>query len=173
MDSPDPIAEFDRRFREQLERHTGALVEELRLITSTPPLPGAGAIGFCQEADWEGFPVFTFVLDSTLRKELLDERPYESLLLQSAGPLVEDGAIDQEAFEDAGIGTYGRGAELLSRWFADCWDRAGGAAFPLPAFIYLHDDTSYYDLRAKRYVEELEELSKPAATSPAAGADRR
>ena len=163
MNSSNPIAEFDRLFREQLERHTDALIAELRVIVSTHPLPGAGAIGFCQEADWERFPVFTYVLDSTLRKERLDERPYESLLLQSAGPLVEDGALNQEPFEDAGIGTYGRGAELLSRWFADCWDRAGGAAFPLPAFIYLHDDTSYYDLRAKRYVKELDQLSKPAA----------
>ena len=162
MARSNQMASFDRLFRAQLARQTDALIGELGAIVATPAPPQAGAIAFCQEADWRSFPVYTYMMDAALRNSLLDERPYPSLLLQSAGPLVPEGVIDQAAFEDAGIGTYGRGGKLLAEWFAECWDRAGGAAFPLPGFIYLHDDTRYYDLRAKRYVEEFEELAKVA-----------
>lgn len=159
MASASDFERFDRIFNDYLKPHTNALVLELRVIAATPPSPNAGAIGFCQDADWDRFPVYAYVVDAALRRELVEPWPYESQLLSAVRPLVPDEAIDEDAYEQAGVRTIERGARLLAEWFGECWHKAGGASFPLPAFIHLHDSNRYYDLRAKRWVKELQELS--------------
>jgi hypothetical protein len=50
------------------------------------------------------------------------------------------------------VATFESGARVLAEWFGECWHKAGGAAFPLPAYINLHDVSRYFDLHARRWV---------------------
>lgn len=50
------------------------------------------------------------------------------------------------------MATLESGARVLAEWFGECWHAAGGAAFPVPAYISLHDSSRYFDLRARRWV---------------------
>ena len=56
---------------------------------------------------------------------------------------------------DANIDSHTVAAEAVVPWFASCWKAAGGAGFPLPAFVCLHDDPWTFDLRASRWLDAV------------------
>lgn len=70
--------------------------------------------------------------------------------------MIPQGAIDQDRYESAGVATFESGARVLAEWFGECWHAAGGAKFPLPAYINLHDSSRYYDLHARRWVKHTD-----------------
>jgi hypothetical protein len=157
---------FDREFRGHIERFREPVVASLRELISTP-LPGGEADpdgyefavqSFEMQADWRYFPVRAFAMD----RECINEAdgigaPFHGRVLPtSAGPLIPDGAIDQDGYEEAGVRTFESGARVLAEWFGECWHAAGGASFPLPAYINLHDTSRHYDLHARRWVQANE-----------------
>jgi hypothetical protein len=149
-------AAFDREFREHIERFTKPLVSALRAITGTEPPPVVKVLSFEMQADWRDFPVCAFAMDDDAPNEVYFEPPFNGLLLPDAGELIPEGAIDQDAYEEAGVATFESGARVLAEWFGECWHAAGGTTFPIPAYISLHDSSRYYDLRARRWVRDSE-----------------
>lgn len=150
-------AAFDREFRGHLERFTAPVVAALRAVVAAPP-GGFEVLSFEQQADWRHFPVRAFAMD----RQAIDEAdgvgpPFRGRVLPAdAGPLVPIGALDQDGYESAGVRTFESGARVLAEWFGECWHAAGGAAFPLPAYINLHDSSRYFDLHARRWVQHTE-----------------
>ena len=65
-------------------------------------------------------------------------------LMLSDGPLVSD-----DEMEDGSI-------KILADWFGECWHRAGGATFSLPAYVCQHDDIESFDLRRRVWVDDEE-----------------
>lgn len=128
MTNAELQAAFDREFREHLERFTEPVVAALRKLVETPLLGEFEVLSFEQQADWRYFPVRAFAMD----RETVD--------------------IDQDRYEAAGVATFESGARVLAEWFGECWHAAGGAHFPLPAYINLHDSSRYYDLHARRWM---------------------
>jgi hypothetical protein len=149
-------AAFDREFRGHIERLTQPLVSALRDIIATPVPPAVKVLAFEMQPDWRDFPVHAFAMDDEAPNEVYFEPPFYASLLPDAGPLIPPGAIDQEGYEDAGVATFESGARVLAEWFGECWHAAGGATFPIPAYINLHDSSRYFDLRARRWVRESE-----------------
>src|SRR3954452_6083293 len=145
---------FDREFRGLIERHRPALVSALREIIAVPTPDEVKIVWFEIQPYWDQFPVYLHAMDDASPDETYYEAPFCEALLEDAGRLIPDGAIDQDGYEDAEIDTLKRGAETLARWFGECWHEAGGGEFSLPSYISRHDDSSYYDLRTLRWVEE-------------------
>lgn len=146
--------EFDREFRRHIDRHTAALIPVLREIIGTPVPPVVKLLAFEMQADWRSFPVHVFAMDDQSPDELYYERPFYAQLLRDTGPLIPKGAIDQDGYEEAGVATFESVAVVMAEWFGECWHVAGGTAFPIPAYIHLHDNSRYYDLRARRWVRD-------------------
>jgi hypothetical protein len=144
---------FDREFRAHIERHRSALISALRTITTATPPAEVKLLAFEIQPYWDEFPVYLHAMDDESPDETYYEPPFSDRLLEDAGELIPDGAIDQDSYEDAGVATIESGARVLARWFGECWHAAGGASFPLPAYINLHDSSSYYDLRSSRWVK--------------------
>ena len=46
--------------------------------------------------------------------------------------------------------------QIFTDWFIECWDKAGGKAFNLPAYFGFHDETSSYDLQNNRFIDSEE-----------------
>jgi hypothetical protein len=166
MADADLRAAFDREFRGHIERFREPVVVALRELVATP-LPSGEAdpdgdefavLSFEMQADWRYFPVRAFAMD----RECVNQAdgvgaPFDGRVLpSSAGPLVPAGAIDQDGYEAAGVRTFESGARVLAEWFGECWHAAGGAAFPLPAYINLHDTSRHFDLHARRWVRAAE-----------------
>lgn len=145
-------AGFDREFRGHIERFTEPLVAELRELLAAE-LPGTfEVLSFEMQADWRHFPVYAFAMDREAINEVYAKPPFKGRVLPDGGPLIPEGGIDQDRYEAAGVATFESGARVLAEWFGECWHAAGGAAFPLPAYINLHDSSRYFDLRARRWV---------------------
>jgi hypothetical protein len=145
-------AAFDREFRGHIERFTKPLVTALRKIVRTEPPSEVEALLFVIEAEWREFPVYALAMDEDLSDEVYFDPPFDGRLLPKAGELIPKGEIDQDAYEAAGVPTFERGAGILAEWFGECWHAAGGAKFPIPAYIYLHDSSCYFDLRNRQWV---------------------
>jgi hypothetical protein len=145
-------ATFDREFRGNIERFTKPLVAALRKVIATE-LPGKfEVLSFEMQADWRDFPVYAFAMDREALNEVYFKPPFKGPVLARAGPLVPKAVIDQDRYEAGGVATFESGSRVLAEWFGDCWHAAGGAAFPLPAYISLHDSSRYFDLHARRWV---------------------
>lgn len=147
---------FDREFRGHIERLAPALVAALRTITGAMPPEEVKILAFEVQADWRSFPVHAFAMDDQSPDEVYFQPPFYGTLLRDAGPLIPRGAIDQDAYEDAGVATFESGARVLAEWFGECWHEAGGASFHIPAYINFHDSSSYYDLRVRRWVKDAD-----------------
>lgn len=46
--------------------------------------------------------------------------------------------------------------QIFTEWFVECWDKAGGKEFNLPAYFGFHDETPSYDLQNSKFVEDEE-----------------
>jgi hypothetical protein len=149
-----PQAAFDREFRGQIERFTQPLVAALRTLVSAPVPLVVKVLAFEMHADWRDFPVYAFAMDDEAPNQVYFEPPFNGYVLPDAGELVPDAAIDQDGYEEAGVATYESGARVLAEWFGECWHAAGGATFPILAYIHLHDDSDYFELRSRRWVQE-------------------
>lgn len=146
--------EFDREFRRHIDRHTAALVPALREIVGTPVPPVVKLLAFEMQSDWRSFPVHVFAVDDQSPDEAYFEPPFYAQLLPDAGPLIQEGAIDQDGYEEAGVATFESGAAVMAEWLGECWQAAGGASFPIPAYIHHHDRSRYFDLRARRWASD-------------------
>jgi hypothetical protein len=111
-------------------------------------------LAFEIQTDWREFPVRAFAMDDEAPNEVYFKPPFNGALLPKAGELIPEGAIDQSGYEEAGVATFESGAKVLADWFGERWHEAGGAAFPIPAYISLHDSSRYFDLRARRWVRD-------------------
>jgi hypothetical protein len=145
---------FDAEFRGHIERLTSKLVTALRAITSATPPASVKVLSFEVQSDWDTFPVHAFAMSDESPDEVYFKPPFSGTVLKGREALIPCGAIDQDAFEEAGVATFESGARVLCEWFGECWEAAGGAKFPIPAYINHHDRPSYYDLRRKRWVKQ-------------------
>lgn len=145
---------FEREFRGLIERHRHALVQELRTLVTTPPPPEVKVLSFEIFSYWDVFPVQVFAMDDASPDEVYYEPPFSAGILEDAGELIPDGAIDQDAYEDDGVPTFETGARALAEWFGECWHEAGGGGFPLPAYIGHHDRSAQYDLKGRKWVDQ-------------------
>ncbi len=152
MEKASRQAAFDREFRRHIERFTPALVSALRKIVAAKLPSIVKILAFEIEADWREFPVHVFAMDDEAPNEVYFKAPFNGALLPKGGELIPKGAIDQSGYEEAGVATFESGAGVLAEWFGECWHVAGGAAFPIPAYINLHDSSWYFDLRERRWV---------------------
>ena len=152
---------FDREVRRHLERHTPALVSALRTLTAADPPARAKELSFEIEPTWDYFPAHVSALGDAADlvgqggvAEVCFGPPFSGPLLEGSGRLIPAEAAHQldRLAEEAGVGSIERGARVLAEWFGECWHAAGGAGFPLPASIGLHDSTEWYDLRERRWL---------------------
>jgi hypothetical protein len=150
------LAKFDRAFRGHIEQFTQPLVAALRKLIGAKLPRELEVLSFEIEADWRSFPVYAFAMDREAVNEVYFKPPYKGPILPKSGPLIPKGAIDQDRYEEGGVATIESGARVLAEWFGECWHAAGGATFPLPAYINLHDSSRYFDLQARRWVRAAE-----------------
>ncbi|MEE1132806.1 MAG: hypothetical protein UHX00_14385 [Caryophanon sp.] len=77
-------------------------------------------------------------------EEVLSEVAYYSLLDEQQDAFYE--LYEEEGFEE-------QEQRVIAKWFAKCWDEAGGAQFNLPAYFTFHDAAQSYDLQQGEFVD--------------------
>ena len=123
-------AAFDREFREHIERFTEPLVSALSQITAAELPPVVKVLSFEMQSDWRSFSVHLAAMDDKAPHEVYFEAPFNGRILPGAGELIPEGAIDQDAYEEAGVDTFVSGARVMAEWFGECWHAAGVRQVP-------------------------------------------
>src|SRR5262249_34082122 len=96
-------ADFEREFRGQIERFAPSVVAALRAIITAKRPPAVKILSFEIQADWRKFPVYAFALDDKAQNESCFEPPFKGALLPDVGALIPKDAINQAAYQKAGV----------------------------------------------------------------------
>lgn len=149
-----------------LERHTSILVKELHKIAPYKFDKAVDLIDFTAFTDPTRFElsIMMFSMDKNANEVFGDDVTPSSfagsveILVNTSYYHLEDD--QQEAFwyfydqndEELNI----KEQQLFTKWFIECWDKAGGKEFHLPAYFGFHDETPSYDLQNAKFVDESE-----------------
>jgi len=104
-----------------------------------------------------GFPIGWFPMDKNVCQVFDGPQPQ---LLTDVPYTIPPEVIDAEIYEEANIDTWEIAFDLLVRWFAECWRKAGGEQCSYPAYIGHHDDLYSFDLNTMQEVKYGDKWSK-------------
>ena len=99
--------------------------ELLTIVTTTPPSAEVKLLSFVIFSYWDEFPVRVFAMDDASPDEVYYEPPFSADILEDAGDLIPDGALDQDAYEDDGVATFETGAPRAGRMVRRVLARGG------------------------------------------------
>jgi len=131
-DLPDGLPEdtIEKVFREELERHSNTLIDEIKDFLNKPPSEQV------TEASAEVFPdqycdgytgIGLYLKDKTTKHypfaKFVRDLPY----------------VDVDIYMEEDIYVPDMVVDLVKTWFSECWFKAGGWDFPLPLEIIGHD----------------------------------
>lgn len=135
--------QFVRRYRRWLDTASAKLIEELRklfaaqvpsTVTSAEMQIFLGDGGRDGPSAWIYFDGLNKKVDNS-DTSIFPGRALEIQLGLGSMPDFDDRYFDSDAFPGVDLQ-----ADTLKTWFAECWWKAGGWAYALPAEIAIHDD---------------------------------
>ena len=149
-----------------LENHTTTLVKELQKIVSYKFDAAVDLVDFSAFTDPTSFEIsirmFSMDKDAT---EVFGEEITPNRFAGSVAVLADASYYHlQDHQRDICLDFYEQNDEelaikeqqIFTEWFIECWDKAGGKGFNLPAYFGFHDETPSYYLQNARFVEDEE-----------------
>ncbi|MGG1595528.1 hypothetical protein SAMN04489762_2892 [Terribacillus saccharophilus] len=158
------IQDYTEAVSVSLQKHSEDVISELKQIFQLPFLPEVEKIAFRLFKEPMAFEltIMYYALDADG-----NERYYDEMGDKYAGGSEEvaeeipyfqlpDTATDAfEAFRELQEDAVEKADEqVMIAWFADCYKRAGGDAFPLEASVGFHNDMKAYFLKQGAWAED-------------------
>lgn len=160
------IDNYITSIKSNLEKHTDIAVEELQKIISYKFDAAVDLLDFSTFTDPTRFEmsIMMFSMDKDANEvfgeditpdsfagsvELFSNIPYHHLQHNQLNDFFD-------FYEQNDEELVMKEQQIFTEWFAECWDKAGGKAFNLPAYFGFHDETRSYDLQNSRFVEDEE-----------------
>jgi hypothetical protein len=134
--------QFAARYRGLLERHSPALIAELRSVLATPIGPGvtSASVQIFLDEDGEAGPSVGMYFDGKNKKvDRSDPSIFPGRHLALAPYLRDIPPFDGRYFSEDGFGARDIQADVAKAWFAEWWWKAGGWGYPLPVDVAVHD----------------------------------
>jgi hypothetical protein len=141
---PDGLTEeeFARIYRSQLERHSEALIAEIKTMLSQPVHPDVSEIQVevFPDQDGDGYASIEMYFEGRNKKvDRKDQSFFPGRSLSFAKYVDDLPMTDMEAYEDS-FSVTDLTVELVKQWFASCWEAAGGKIYQLPVSLEGHED---------------------------------
>ena len=134
--------EFSRVYRSHLERHSEALIAEIKKMLSKPVHPDVSEIQVEVFPDeyGDGYASIEMYFDGRNKKiDRKDQSFFPGRSLSFAKYVDDLPMTDIEAYED-GFSVADVTVDLVKQWFASCWEAAGGRVYKLPVKLAGHED---------------------------------
>ena len=160
------IESYIASIQTNLEKSTSALVKELQKIVSYKFDDAVDLVDFSAFTDPTRFElsIMMFSMDTDANEVFGEDitpnsfaGSVEVLAITSYYHLLDN---QQESFgdfyEQNDEELASKEQQIFTEWFADCWIKAGGKQFVLPAYFGFHDEVSSYDLQNAKFVEDEE-----------------
>lgn len=134
--------QFLVRYRRCLDRASSHLINQLRELF-TRPVPGTvkeaevqiffGDDGLDLPAAW------IYYRGENNKVDHSDPSIFPGRAMQLSIGLENMEVFDENYFTDESFGGLSIAANTTKSWFAECWWKAGGWSYPVPAKVYVHD----------------------------------
>jgi hypothetical protein len=134
--------QFAARFCGQLEKHSAALIAELRSVLMKPIGQGvtSASIEIFLDADGETGPSFGIYFDGKNKKvDHSDPSIFPGRHLALAEYVRELQPFDPRYYSDYDFGALNIQGDVCKTWFAEWWWKAGGWSYPLRVDVVVHD----------------------------------
>jgi hypothetical protein len=134
--------EFSRVYRSHLERHSEALIAEIKKMLSKPVHPDVSEIQVEVFPDeyGDGYASIEMYFDGRNKKiDRKDQSFFPGRSLSFAKYVDDLPMTDMEAYEDR-FSVEDVTVNLVKQWFASCWEAAGGRVYKLPVKLAGHED---------------------------------
>jgi hypothetical protein len=134
--------QFAARFRGLLEKHSPALIRELREVLAMPIGEGVTSahIEIFLNADGEFGPGVGMYFDGENKKvDHADRSIFPGRHLPIGEYLHRLPAFDPRYYSDYDFGALSIQGDVCKTWFAEWWWKAGGWSYPLKVDIDVHD----------------------------------
>lgn len=133
--------QFRERYRRDLQRAAPGVIQHLRETLRQPLEEGLrdGEIQlFLGEDGRDAAEAWLYLNGASNRVDASDPRLFPGKALDLALGLGHAPDFDEAYFAD-GFGGVDLLADTLQAWFAECWWKAGGWAWPIPLWLHVHD----------------------------------
>ena len=160
------IDSYIASIKSNLEKHTTTLTEELQKIISYKFNANVDLLDFSAFIEPTRFELSTmmFSMDKNANEvfgENITPNNFAGsveLLPEVSYFLLQDNQRDSfwDFYEQNVEGLVIKEHQVFTEWFVECWNKAGGKVFDLPAYFGFHDETRSYDLNNTRFVEDEE-----------------
>ena len=134
--------QFARRYRRWLDKASAGLIDELRtlLARTLPPTVTSAEVQLFLGDDGRDDPKAWLYFDGHDKKvDQSDHSIFPGRALEIRLGLGATPDFDGRYFEGGDFPGVDLQADSLKAWFAECWWKAGGWAYALPAALDVHD----------------------------------
>lgn len=134
--------QFATRSRGLLEKHSPALITELREVFAVPigeAVTSASVVIFLDDPGVGGPSIGLYFDGRNKKVDSSDPTIFPGRVLMIAEYLRELPTFDPSYFSDDEFGALDIQTNVTKQWFAEWWWKAGGWDYPLPVDVSVHD----------------------------------
>ncbi|WP_447590915.1 hypothetical protein [Aquipseudomonas campi] len=134
--------QFRQRYQRCLGRASAHLIQQLReLITRPVPstINAAQVQIFLEEEGQRRPSIWVYFQGENNKVDPADQSIFPGRSLEISTGLVRMDAFDEHYFSDPEFAGTDLIANILKAWFAECWWKAGGWSYAVPATVWVHD----------------------------------
>jgi hypothetical protein len=156
------IETYIQSVRESLQNQSASLIEELSKTLQFHFSEKVDLVDFTAFMQPFGLSIMMFSMDKGANEVFYEGTDssifagsYEVLENTAYYPEPENQSEEFEAFyeqHDEALSTVE--AEVITEWFAACWNQAGGGRMKLPAYFSFHDYDHCFDLHKGKWISD-------------------
>lgn len=134
--------QFTKRYRHSLEKASPFLINQLQVLYQIPvpqTITAASVEIFLSDSGYDA-PSASIYFDGKNKKVAhTDTSIFPGRAMDIPLGLEKAEEVEQHYYQDDNFPGLVLMAKLLKEWFAECWWKAGGWAYPLSVYVIVHD----------------------------------
>lgn len=134
--------QFVSRYKRSLDQLSPEAITQLRELFSrtAQPTVESAMVELFLDADNYGAPtVWIYFSGAHNKVDNADQSIFAGRSIELSLGLEKMEEFDEQYFSDYEFGGLSTMANALKNWFAECWWKAGGWAYPVPTKVQVHD----------------------------------
>ncbi|MFJ7744582.1 hypothetical protein [Peribacillus sp. NPDC097295] len=162
------VADYIKSVEGNLEANSDALIAKLKEVQTYNFYSEVELLDFVAERNDFYLSITMFSMDR-VANEVFYEGKDSSMFSGSVG-IVEDvpfsivlgNEIDDfwDFYDQNAEGLDTLEKQAITKWFAECWEKANGEAIELPSYFCFHDEYESFDLKKKEQISDDEKWAQ-------------
>jgi hypothetical protein len=155
------LMNFEKTITQNLSSYSNKLIERLKNVYKTKFYSRIELIDFCAFYGSNDVSIQMYSMDRKGNEAFNIDGEEEGAfggslsLIENAEYILDDIWVDfLELLESHDHEIDKIGQKVISEWFIDGWNKAGGKDFRIPAYFCFHDDSKSFDLSKGQWISD-------------------